>query len=173
GLGVGCAGGGGTGGGDPGRGDAGGGDPGGGDTGGGDTGSCDVAGVFCRNAMPDWPKDTLGLRITIPQGGILSSQFVAGNKAQSGSIDFEAKAQSPYPATNIWISTTPGSDEDIGKGSRLNYCRKDRVSFLYGMSWTQGDDRGMCQLTPGETYYLNIEHVSKSTPASTVYRYVK
>lgn len=155
--------------GEPGGGDDG--EPGGGDDGepggGGDGGSCDVAGVTCAFDITSWPKEA-NKTVTIPKGGIVASKFTtgAGTSAYAKFL-FEARAASPYPGTDFWVSRTPGGAAISSK------CSRSGVSMIFSLDWTQGSNSRKCQLAPSTTYYMNMKHTNAKTNASTVYRFIQ
>lgn len=155
--------------GEPGGGDDG--EPGGGDDGepggGGDDGSCDVAGVTCAFDIANWPKEA-NKTVTIPKGGIVSSKFTThASTTAYAKFLFEARAASPYPGTDFWVSRTPG-----GTAISSN-CSRSGVSMIFSLDWSQGSNSRKCQLSPNTTYYMNMKHTNAKTNASTVYRFIQ
>lgn len=155
--------------GEPGGGDDG--EPGGGDDGepggGGDDGSCDVAGVTCAFDITGWPKEA-NKTVTIPKGGIVASKFTTSASTSAyAKFLFEARAASPYPGTDFWVSRTPG-------GTAISStCSREGVSMIFSLDWTQGTNSRKCQLSPNTTYYMNMKHTKAATNASTVYRFIQ
>lgn len=153
--------------GEPGGGDDG--EPGGGDDGepGGNDGACDVAGVTCGFDIAAWPKEA-NKTVTIPKGGIIASKFTthASTNAYAKFL-FEARAASPYPGTDFWVSRTPGGPAISDK------CSRSGVSMIFSLDWTQGSNSRKCQLAPSTTYYMNMKHTNAKTNASTVYRFIQ
>lgn len=131
--------------------------------------SCDSPDIACLRW--NWPDGESRTPVTIPQGKTLAYAFTTTEKSLWGKIAFEARHDTT-PNTDIWISTTPGGNPYVGKGTNNQYyCKQMGRSFMYSLTWSQFDTSQSCTLEPNTRYYFNIRHSDDSTARSYTYRW--
>ena len=125
-------------------------------------------------AGPDYPydipayvmDDTLVYEtmVVIPQGGIVSSSFETSSlPIDAGVFTFEILPSQPTPSTNVWVSLEAGGEPLEGR------CFVGNNVILYTLTYSQMEWND-CVLETDTVYYLNLQHVDPTHPASSVRR---
>lgn len=131
-----------------------------------------VAGVVCGYNIADLSATRVNqTTIQIPQAGIIAFKFsTTAGSSFAGKFLFQVPTGMANPATNFWISTTPGGSTLVAPSYNSYRCSFPSSSFIYNLTWAQWDSDRYCYLEPSTTYYFNLKHVDVLQPASYILR---
>lgn len=102
-------------------------------------------------------------RFTIDNGKYLAIEFTAPGADRAGYIGTAADSHAMNDQHAMAISRCPGEfNENLGTG----VCRKASASHTFWWSTFGEHASTTCELTPGETYYLNIKYAKLSNLSS-------
>lgn len=137
-------------------------------SGGGGGGSCpptypNTNVVEYANLFGSWPAFGSSRRLTVPSNGALAMRFTAS----SSTTQFGTTATADHPGDGdgwglMSVSRSPGCFNAAHLGAR---CLLSSAARLPSIGWANFPNQFSCQLTPGETYYVNLTYGNSTTPS--------
>lgn len=136
--------------------------------GGGGGGSCtqtypNTNTVEYSGLFGSWPAFGSSRRLTVPVNGALAMRFTAS----ASTTQFGTTATATYPGDGdghgqMSISRSPGcfSAAQLGANCLTQVSREPSVG------WANFANQFSCQLTPGESYFVNLTYGNSTTPSA-------
>lgn len=126
--------------------------------------------IVCGYDLPlsEWVKDGTEITVKIPASKTLVTTIkTSDSTTQYGNIAFQTTVGGATPSTLGWISRTPGGAPLSDK------CDFGSRGFIYSYRWQQYEYRSGCNLSPNQTYFLNMQHAYIRDDASYVIRHFR